>query len=295
MGDMNLMTKQKFVKFSDRIYYLQASHETDRPILGVIVGDRHVLMIDGGNSPKHIELFLKELENNRIKKPDFVVLTHWHWDHIFGLSELAIPVIANEKTVQQMLFMKGLKWDDSSLDDRVRKGEEISFCADMIKKEFKSNRDAIQITIPTIIFNKVLTIDLGNVTCRVELVGGDHAPDSSVIFIEEESFLFLGDCNSCDIYAEKRKYTKDKILPLLAKLEDFQAAWYLHSHSEPIDRSIFLQENLECRAIIESISKNGNNLPVIAEDVKAAFRRNLTKEDVEFVHYFINGIEESEL
>ncbi len=32
--------------------------------------------------------FLEMLKEKNVSNPDFVALTHWHWDHIFGLSVL---------------------------------------------------------------------------------------------------------------------------------------------------------------------------------------------------------------
>ena len=40
------------------------------------------------NSEEHAQLFLEMLKEQNVSNPDFVALTHWHWDHIFGLSVL---------------------------------------------------------------------------------------------------------------------------------------------------------------------------------------------------------------
>lgn len=285
------MIKQKLIKFSERIYYYSASHETDRPILGAVIGNRYVLMIDGGNSPEHVGLFLQELSRHGINKPSFVVLTHWHWDHIFGLSHLKLPIVAHQKTAENILRLQQYSWDDVSLSERVDAGVETVFCSEMIKKEYGERRDQIQIVSPTIQFTKQLTLYLGGITCRIDHVGGDHAEDSTVIYVEEEKFMFLGDCTSCDIYSNKRQYTEAKVLPLLKRLENYGASWYLHSHSVPISHNMFLQENRECRAIVDSMKKHRNNLQLIIDDVKNVFGRDLTREDIEFVQYFINGNE----
>ena len=39
-------------------------------------------MIDAGNSEEHAQLFLEMLKEQNVSHPDFVALTHWHWDHI---------------------------------------------------------------------------------------------------------------------------------------------------------------------------------------------------------------------
>ncbi len=52
---------------------------------------------------------------------------------------------------------------------------------------------------------------------------------------------------------------------------------------------MFLQENRECRAIVDSMKVHGNNLQLVIDDVKSVFGRDLTPEDIGFVQYFING------
>lgn len=48
-------------KISDRMYYLPAEEETDRPVLGYIKGDKYSLAIDAGNSSKHVEKFASSI------------------------------------------------------------------------------------------------------------------------------------------------------------------------------------------------------------------------------------------
>ncbi len=45
-----------------------------------------------------------------------------------------------------------------------------------------------------------MELDLGEVTCVLKHVGGDHAHDSVVIYVKEEKILFLGDCIYADIF-----------------------------------------------------------------------------------------------
>ncbi|WP_306299211.1 MBL fold metallo-hydrolase [Brevibacillus brevis] len=43
-------------------------------------------LIDAGNSPAHAALFRKSLQRLGARLPDLLILTHWHWDHTFGMS-----------------------------------------------------------------------------------------------------------------------------------------------------------------------------------------------------------------
>lgn len=65
-----------------------------------------------------------------------VILTHWHWDHIFGMKTMNRLTISHQDTKDIIEHLKTLKWDDASLDERVDTGEKIAFCRDMIKRRY---------------------------------------------------------------------------------------------------------------------------------------------------------------
>ena len=37
---------------------------------------------------RNMHNYFRNVKRKNVSNPDFVVLTHWHWDHIFGLSVL---------------------------------------------------------------------------------------------------------------------------------------------------------------------------------------------------------------
>ena len=62
-------------------------------------------MIDG-NSEEHAQLFLEMLKEQNVSNPDFVALTHWHWDHIFGLPVLQDALsIAHSETKKRYVHL----------------------------------------------------------------------------------------------------------------------------------------------------------------------------------------------
>ena len=61
---------ESMLKVTDRIYYLPHNEETDRPILGYIKGDKFSLMVDSGNSKKHVDLFIDELSSLEMPYPN---------------------------------------------------------------------------------------------------------------------------------------------------------------------------------------------------------------------------------
>ncbi|GAB3059239.1 MBL fold metallo-hydrolase [Virgibacillus ainsalahensis] len=219
-------------KLAKSVYYMPHYSETDRPALGLICGDNFSLVIDSGNSPAHANDFLNLVEKMDISPIKLVVITHWHWDHVFGMKTMGYLTISHEETKKKIDDMKTLKWDDASLDERVETGEEIEFCRDMIKREMPT-RDDLELKAPDLTFHDQIEIDLGGVTCVVEHVGGVHAQDSAIIYIPEEKVLFLGDCIYQDFYSGEWSYDKDELTILLDKIKKYDANYYVTGHQDP--------------------------------------------------------------
>lgn len=190
-----------FNKFSDRIYIQPPEHFTDRPNIGLIIGDKYTLLFEAGNSAENVELLKGRLLADNLPQPNFIAISHWHWDHSFGMDAWNLPTIAGEKTNEYLKKVSGWKWDDESMRQRVETGEDIIFCNEMIKREYP-DRDKIKVIPADITFNDSMTIDLGGIECQLVHVAGPHAYDSVVCYIPSEKFVFLGDSNGKDLYGQ---------------------------------------------------------------------------------------------
>lgn len=276
-------------KIGKSFWYITPVSLTDRPILGMVVGSKKTLMIDAGNSEEHMHYFLNELQKRGVPNPDLVVLTHWHWDHIFGLSALPDTVsIASKETEREMEKLIAFSWSDEAIDARVNEGVEIEFCAKAIKEEYTNHRN-IKITLPDITIEKRAEINLGDVTCIVQQVGGDHATDSVIVYIKEEKILFLGDCIYPRMYAEKVHYTISETLRLLDVLETFDAETYIPSHQQPISKEAFDIEVAMLRTIAKYTEVCKGDLPKIVKEYENNVKRELTEDELETISHFADG------
>ncbi|WP_066495785.1 MBL fold metallo-hydrolase [Abyssisolibacter fermentans] len=218
-------------KLTDRIYYMQHGEETDRPSLGLICGNKYSLVVDAGNSPNHAKEFFSEIELMNVPPLKYLVITHYHWDHIFGIKAMDLVTIANCNTKEKLEEMKKLKWDDASLDNYYKNGKFNEFTINCIKKEIP-NRDNFEIGDLDIVYENSIEIDLGELKCIIKKVGGDHTDDSSVIYVPKEKVLFLGDCVYGGRYNGEYGYTKEKLYQMIDKIEKYDANQYIISHED---------------------------------------------------------------
>jgi glyoxylase-like metal-dependent hydrolase (beta-lactamase superfamily II) len=280
---------QELIHLNDNLVYMTPVEETDRPILAAVTGRNRTLMIDAGNSEAHARLFLDQLTGAGITAPSLVVLTHWHWDHIFGLSALTrMPSIATEATKQAINKIKHFTWDNQALNERVREGTEIEFCAEAIKKEFPEKRN-ITVTLPTITFEEEAAVDLGGVTCILRKIGGDHSSDGLIVYVREVKTIFLADALAPDLYAPSWRFTPDATVAMLDEIEAFDAETYIISHWKPISKKEFQEEADLLRSTAELIKKWNGNEGEVRAGLEKKYGTPLSEEEELALTYFVNG------
>jgi glyoxylase-like metal-dependent hydrolase (beta-lactamase superfamily II) len=281
---------QAFHQISPQISWLSPDSNTDRPVLGVISGERGSLIVDAGNSPAHARLLLDAIARRKLPAPAYLVLTHWHWDHVFGSASLSLPAFAHHETVRILKRMADFDWSDAALDQRVVDGLEIAFCRDMLKAELP-DRSGLLISPPEMAISEGAGVDLGGITCQLIHVGGDHAHDSTVVYVPEQRVMFLGDCIYDDIYHGARRITTSKLLPLYDRLLSFDVDLYFPSHHpEPISRSALVEECNLMTVIGRSVDEIGDDRQAILSQLGRMFGHPPDQDQVEIMDAFLGGL-----
>ena len=265
-------------QLTERIFFMKNQEETDRPVLGYVRGTHDALMIDAGNSPDHVALFQAGLQERSLPGPDWVGITHWHWDHCYGLSAFANHgdakgdaegvaerdgeqdgeqaakrrarqhpfSIACRLTNEALDRMSRWTWDNDAMRQRIETGEDIAFCDEHIRKEYP-DRSKIRVCTADCIFEDWLSVDLGGITCNLIRVGGSHSEDSVVVHVPEERVVFVGDAISPDLHHGPAKYDRILLAALIDRLEQLDFTTCVPGHDDPWSRDevfAYLREEL---------------------------------------------------
>lgn len=188
-----------FQQLTKHIYCFPCDDYSDRPNIGYIVGEKGALLFDAGSSEKHARQLQDAMRVLSLPQPDYVALSHWHWDHAFGLGAWGKHTIAGTKTNEKLREIQSWSWDDAAMLRRLETGEDIRFCYEMMKREYGDCRD-VRVVCAVEEFSDELRIDLGGVTCHLLHVRGPHAEDSVICYVPEDDFVFLGDSNGKDLF-----------------------------------------------------------------------------------------------
>ena len=231
-------------QLTEHIYCMDADAETDQPFVFYVRGEKRSLLADAGNSPENYRKLLGELRECGLPEPDLMVLTHWHWDHTFGVCAAECPVIASDTTAQILKNVSAWKWDDASMRQRLETGEDIPFTYDCMKKQYPDTGQIV-VKLPDITFSERMTIDLGGVHCFLEHRDSPHTRDAVMIYIPEDQVLIGGDAHYEDYYDNDSKYDRKRLRSFMDYLNAVPFVHYMKGHDEPEVSKTAMLELLE--------------------------------------------------
>lgn len=214
-------------KISGRIFYYPHQRETDRPMLVYLKGEKIMIAIDAGNSADHVDEFYKALEVAGLKKPDFTIITHWHWDHTFGMHHIHGLSIAHNRT-NEFLDIERAKLSDSAYIQFLKENDEC------FSREYEDNKK-IDAVLSDIQFEKELTVNLGGMTAKIFHAESPHSEDTVLIYVPEEKVLFLGDSTSEDFFNDSYM-DREKLEKLINLIEGTDCQYCILGHADPLTK-----------------------------------------------------------
>ena len=221
-------------RLTERIWVYPYEEERDRPNLSYIRGDRWSLAVDAGHSAEHTEEFYRALEEAELPLPKLTILTHWHWDHTFGMHAVHGLCLANERTNQYLdAFRKRLEAEGTEFFLEMDKS---------IRKEYADGQPVF-VTLADLVFRDEILLDAGSCPIRVFQADSPHTDDSTLVEVPGEKVLILGDSTG-GVFPE---WTVDPVLAgkLAQTVSKIQAEICLPGHWTPLSPETVIGDLLE--------------------------------------------------
>lgn len=171
-------------KLTERVWVFPYEEARDRPNLVYIRGERWSLAVDAGHSQAHTDAFYAALEEVGLPLPSLTVLTHWHWDHTFGMHAVHGLCLANAQTNEHLLaFRKKI----------AREGLDVFLSLDeRIRAEYADGQPVV-VAPADMVFTGEVLLDAGNCPIRVFQAESPHTDDATLVHATGEGVLCVGD------------------------------------------------------------------------------------------------------
>lgn len=173
-------------RLTERIWVFPFETARDRPNLIYIRGDRWSLAVDAGHSADHTRAFCRALEDAGLPLPKLTVLTHWHWDHTFGMHAVEGLCLANERTNRHLAPFR----------ERLAREGTGFFLAmhETIRQEYGDGMPVV-VTLADLTFRGEMWLDAGHCPVRIFQADSPHTDDATLIEVIDEKVLILGDAD----------------------------------------------------------------------------------------------------
>jgi glyoxylase-like metal-dependent hydrolase (beta-lactamase superfamily II) len=190
--------------------------------LGLIVGAHATLLIDTGSSPEQGREIRDSVSAITDRPLAAVVVTHWHYDHAFGLAAFVdVSRIAHESVHTRLSSAEAAA-------DAQRLGLDSSDLA----------RPTQEIAVAT-------AIDLGDRRVEIAHLGRGHTDGDLVVVIPDADVLFVGDLIESadtpsfgsDAVPEEWPATVDGLIGLMT-----EATLAVPGHGEPVGREFVFEQ-----------------------------------------------------
>ena len=138
--------------------------------LGLIVGAQRTLLVDTGSSPGQGRTIRAALAGVTNLPLTAVVVTHWHYDHAFGLAAFGdVPRIAHESVSVRLSSV------EAATDAR------------------RLGLDPRELGLPDVEIAVAMAIDLGGRRVEIAHLGRGHTEGDLVVVVPDAEVLFAGD------------------------------------------------------------------------------------------------------
>ena len=168
--------KTTFDKLGEGLYCLTAEGD---PNSGVIIGDDGVMVVDARATPVLARELMERIRTVTDKPIKYVLLSHYHAVRVLGASAYGAQHIIASQGTYELIRERGQQDFDSE--------------AQRFPRLFRAVETVPGLTWPTLVFDKSLTIFMGNREVQIMHLGKGHTKGDTVAWLPKEKVLFSGD------------------------------------------------------------------------------------------------------
>lgn len=225
----------------------------------IIVNERDVVVVDGATSPAASWALLRELETITTKPVKYLVVSHFHYDHSYGIQSFppGVEIIGTEFTRKMLAEGKSLShptaagnrtFASTQVGNLSRALDTVSTPA--LKRELTARRAVWQRYLASITTVKPVQPNV-TITDRMTLTRGDreivifhpgpaHTAGDLVVWLPKERILATG-----DLLQPGLPYMGDGFFPgwaaVLDSLRAMAPAMVLPGHGEPFSDLVVIE------------------------------------------------------
>lgn len=280
---------QQIHKVTDRLYMIDGLGGN----ISVLVSSDGVLLVDAGSGCYDADKVKSLIATVTPLPIKYILLTHYHYDHAFGLCGYGkgITIIGqqniyrnldvigrqnlkNQREVELPATLVRLKNKKDSL--RLAKSAELSNAEKEYEEVFAQLADAkrIEVVLPSITFEKSLTLFFGSDTVKIESFGSTHTDCSSVVFFKNQKAIAMGDIlfnHNMPYIDYKANSNTQNWIDVLTKLSATDNQYFISGHGavgSKNDVLLEIQYLIDLRADIKACIDKKATLAQTLKEVK---------------------------
>jgi metallo-beta-lactamase class B len=233
------------------------------PNVGIVVGSKATLVVDTGMGPKNGAIVMKEVAKVSRNSDLYLVTTHFHAEHVAGIS--AFP--AGTKYVISRVQQQDLDELGADLTKRFAGGSPVM--ADLLKDAPVRHAD--------VLFDREYKIDLGGVNVRLLALGSTHTRGDTMVFVEQDQVLYAGDVVMPRVPVAFGQTSSAKVWEdVLAQLTPLGATVIVPAHGPTGTGTMLAEQRAACaglRTRVRELKAQGQSADDVVKTLTAEFQQ----------------------
>src|SRR5574344_100512 len=158
------------IKLNNYTIIFKYQEINDQPNIVYLYGSNQAILVDAGPSKDFAKKVSNYLKENNLRLPTYVIITHYHWDHTFGMCGYDCKMITSSFTDSRL---KAFKEIDFTKDNYISDDLINLFSKKHLLFEYP-DLSKIEIKEADIIVDNKMSIDLGELEVLIIPISSSH-------------------------------------------------------------------------------------------------------------------------